>query len=64
MTNARNGKTQRKLRRVSDLRVIWEAVPDPDGHALLKAVEMLFKRKQPMNTVSFRPSAEASCGLE
>jgi len=32
------------------LTVIWETVPDPDTHALLKAVAMLFKRRIPLST--------------
>lgn len=30
--------------------VIWETVPDPDPHALLKAVAMLFNRRVPLST--------------
>ena len=32
------------------LRVIWETVPNPDPHVLLKAVAMLFKRRVPLST--------------
>ena len=30
--------------------VIWETVPNPDPHALLKAVAMLFHRRVPLST--------------
>ncbi len=30
--------------------VTWETVPNPDPHALLKAVAMLFNRKVPLST--------------
>lgn len=30
--------------------VIWETVPNPDPHALLKAVAMLFNRRVPLST--------------
>jgi hypothetical protein len=32
------------------LTVIWENVPDPDPHALLKAVAMMFNRRVPLST--------------
>jgi hypothetical protein len=32
------------------LAVIWETVPDPDPHALLKAVAMMFHRRVPLST--------------
>ena len=32
------------------LAVIWEATPDPDPHALLKAVALLFHRRVPLST--------------
>lgn len=32
------------------LDVTWETVPDPDAHALLKAVAMLFNRRVPLST--------------
>ena len=33
-----------------NLTVIWETVPDPDPHALLKAVAMMFNRRVPLST--------------
>ena len=33
-----------------NLTVTWETVPDPDPHALLKAVAMLFNRRVPLST--------------
>ena len=41
MPNARNP---------TKLNVIWETVPDPDPHVLLKAVAMLFNRRVPLST--------------
>jgi len=38
------------IRRPTQLAVIWETVPDPDPHALLKAVAMLFHRRAPLST--------------
>ena len=32
------------------LAVTWETVPDPDPHALLKAVAVLFHRRVPLST--------------
>lgn len=32
--------------------VKWEIVPNPDHHALLKAVAMLFRRRLPLSTGS------------
>ena len=32
------------------LKVIWETAPNPDPHALLKAVAMLFGRRTPLST--------------
>ena len=32
------------------LTVIWETAPNPDPHALLKAVAMLFNRRVPLST--------------
>ena len=32
------------------LAVTWEVPPDPDRHALLKAVAMLFHRRVPLST--------------
>jgi hypothetical protein len=32
------------------LKVIWEIAPQPDPHALLKAVALLFKRRVPLST--------------
>jgi hypothetical protein len=32
------------------LTVIWETVPNPDAHALLKAVAMVFNRRVPLST--------------
>jgi hypothetical protein len=37
-------------RRPTKLNVIWEAVPDPDPHVLLKAVAMLFHRRVTLST--------------
>jgi hypothetical protein len=34
----------------TEITVIWETVPDPDPHALLKAVAMLFNRQVPLST--------------
>ena len=39
-----------KLQRPTTFVVIWETVPDPDPHALLKAVAMLFHRGIPLST--------------
>ena len=39
-----------KARKPIKLNVIWETVPDPDLHALLKAVAMLFNRRVPLST--------------
>jgi hypothetical protein len=33
-----------------NLTVIWETIPNPDPHALLKAVAMLFNRQVPLST--------------
>jgi hypothetical protein len=33
-----------------ELTVIWETAPNPDPHALLKAVAMLFNRRVPLST--------------
>ena len=33
-----------------NLTVSWETIPDPDPHALLKAVAMLFNRRVPLST--------------
>lgn len=38
------------VRRSTKLTVAWETVPDPDAHALLKAVAMLFHRRVPLST--------------
>jgi hypothetical protein len=38
------------VRKPTELRVIWETVADPDPHALLKAVAMLFNRRLPLST--------------
>jgi hypothetical protein len=32
------------------LTVVWETVPNPDPHALLKAVAMMFSRRVPLST--------------
>jgi hypothetical protein len=32
------------------LNVVWETAPNPDPHALLKAVAMLFGRRVPLST--------------
>ena len=34
----------------NEITMIWETVPDPDSHALLKAVAMLFNRRIPLST--------------
>lgn len=34
------------------LAAVWETVPHPDSHALLKAVAMLFNRRLPLSTGS------------
>jgi hypothetical protein len=39
-----------KPRTPNNITVIWETVPDPDPHALLKAVAMLFHRRVPLST--------------
>jgi hypothetical protein len=36
--------------RPTKLNVTWETVPDPDPHALLKSVAMLFHRRVPLST--------------
>lgn len=39
-----------KTAKFENLTVVWETVPDPDPHALLKAVAMVFKRRVPLST--------------
>lgn len=34
------------------VRVIWETIPDPDAHALLKAVALVLNRRIPLSTGS------------
>ena len=38
------------MRNPTKVTVIWETVPDPDPHALLKAVAMMFNRQVPLST--------------
>jgi hypothetical protein len=35
-----------------NIAVIWEPTPDPDPHALLKAVAMMFNRRVPLSTAA------------
>ena len=51
------------IQRPTHLKVIWETVPDPDPHALLKAVAMLFNRRVPLSTTAdlTRIDEELSC---
>ena len=44
----------------TNLTVIWETVPDPDPHALLKAVAMLFNRRVPLSTDADLTNADKS----
>jgi hypothetical protein len=37
-------------RKPTKFQVIWEPVPNPDPHALLQAVAMLFDRRVPLST--------------
>jgi hypothetical protein len=41
-----------KQRTPIKIAVIWETVPDPDPHAVLKAVAMLFHRRVPLSTAA------------
>lgn len=34
----------------TQITVVWETIPDPDHHALLKAVAMMFNRRVPLST--------------
>jgi hypothetical protein len=34
----------------NQLTVVWETIPEPDAHALLKAVAMMFHRQIPLST--------------
>lgn len=36
----------------NSITVTWETAPDPDPHALLKAVAMLFNRRVPLSTAA------------
>ena len=40
------------FRKPNKIAVIWESTPNPDPHALLKAVAMLFNRQVPLSTVA------------
>jgi len=44
--------------------VSWETVPNPDPHALLKAVAMLFGRRVPLSTDAdlTKPDKTLMCG--
>jgi len=52
-----------EIRSTPKLKVTWETAPDPDPHALLKAVAMLFRRKVPLSTAAdlTRVDEELSC---
>jgi hypothetical protein len=39
-----------KFLKPTKIAVIWETVPNPDPHALLKAVALLFHRRVPLST--------------
>lgn len=45
-----NGAPMPKPPKLTKLRVIWETAPNPDPHALLKAVAILFHRRIPLST--------------
>jgi len=47
----------------NNLEVIWESAPDPDPHALLKAVAMVFHRRVSLSTETdlTKPDEELLC---
>lgn len=41
-----------KLKNPAHLAVIWETVPEPDKHAMLKAVALMLNRRLPISTAA------------
>ena len=42
----------RKRNPQAKLEVVWEAIPNPEPHTVLKVVAMLFHRRVPLSTVT------------
>jgi hypothetical protein len=50
LSRSTNRSRMKPPRKPAPIAVIWEYSPNPDRHALLKAVAMLFKQRVPLST--------------